>query len=240
MFQLSKLSLFFDTTKAVIATQKAVYILDRQNFTLELLALAPINALTINNSEIIFIDRENNLQFYEARSHKIIEKIALGPTITEKISKISLSKSNIRIALLSEKGGLFIYERQSRELKSISKKIKDFRFSPDSKKIAMLNQSGEIEIIFLEDYRRDFKMAAGEKFKLNLSISDAIGLNNPPLDFDWLPQILDHLVIKYPEETILAEVDNRLPTNWWLLAKNIQNFGFDKENNLYLLKDNEF
>ena len=33
----------------------------------------------------------------------------------------------------------------------------------------MLTQSEEMEIIFLEDYRRDFKMTAGEKFKLNLS-----------------------------------------------------------------------
>lgn len=225
---------FFDANEAVIATQKAIYFLDRRNFTLELLALAPISALTTSGSEIIFIDQENNLQFYSVKPRKIVERVALGPTLTEKITKISLSKSNARIALLSEKGEMFIYERQKGELKSISEKIKDFRFSPDSKKIATLNQNEEVEIIFLEDYRRDFKMMAGEKFKINLSEKGA------PLDFGWLPKILDHLIIRYPEETVVVEVDNRLPINWWLLAKNIQNFALDKENNIYLLKDNRF
>ena len=84
------------------------------------------------------------------------------------------------------------------------------------------------------EYRNDFKMVAGEKFKLDLS------KNGQPLDFDWLPKILDYLIIKYPDEIIAAEVDKRPPTNWWSLGKNIKDFAFDEENNLYFLKDNQF
>lgn len=224
----------FDTTKAIIASQKAIYLLDRQNFTLELLALVSINALITNNngSEIIFFDQENNLQIYEVKPRKITEKIALESS--GKIVKIAVSKSNTKIALLSGEGELFIYERKNGELKLMAKKIKDFRFSPDSKKLAVLSQTGEIEVIFLENYHRDFKMAAGESLKLGLQ------KNSPVFDFDWLPQILDYLVIKYPEEIIIAEVDSRPPTNWWLLTENIQDFAFDKENNLYFLKNNQF
>ena len=170
---------FFDTTKIVIATQKAVYFLDRQKLSLEVLALVPAQALTVNDSEIVFFDRQNNLQIYGLATRKIIEKIALElpASLNNKrlngqigeITKIALSKSGVRIALLSKKGELFIYEKPKNELKLIAEKIKDFRFSPDNKKIAMLTQSEEMEIIFLEDYRRDFKMTAGEKFKLNLS-----------------------------------------------------------------------
>ena len=224
----------FDTEKAIIASQKAIYLLDRQNFTLELLVLVSINALTTNGSEIIFVDQKNNLQIYETKPHKITitEKIALGSS--EKIIKTAVSKSNNKIALLTEKEELFIYERQKKELKLISGKIKDFRFSPDSKKLAVLIQTGEINVIFLEDYHRDFRMAAGESLKLELL------KNIPALDFDWLPQILDYLVIQYPEEIIVAEIDSRPPTNWWLLAENIQDFAFDKENNLYFLRDAQF
>ena len=235
---------FFDTTKIVIATQKAVYFLDRQKLSLEVLALVPAQALTVNDSEIVFFDRQNNLQIYGLATRKIIEKIALElpASLNNKrlngqigeITKIALSKYGVRIALLSKKGELFIYEKPKNELKLIAEKIKDFRFSPDNKKIAMLTQSEEMEIIFLEDYRRDFKMTAGEKFKLNLSRKEA------PLDFDWLPKILDHLVIKYPEEMIIAEIDSRPPTNWWLLEKSARDFAFDQENNLYLFKDNQF
>jgi len=222
----------FDTEKAIIASRKAVYLLDRQNFTLELLLLASLNALTANGSEIIFIDQENNLQIYDLGRREITEKIALGSS--EKIIKTAISKSNNKIALLTEKGELFIYERQKKELKSISGKIKDFRFSPDSKKLAVLIQTGEINVIFLEDYHRDFKMAAGESLKLELL------KNSTALDFDWLPQILDYLVIQYPEEIIVAEIDSRPPTNWWVLAENSSGFNFNKNNDFYLLQDSLF
>jgi len=235
----------FDATKALVATQKAVYVLDRQNFSLEILAPISAQALAVSDSEIVFLDRQNNLQIYGLANHKIMEKIPLPlPTPlnnseqltepVEKITKIALPKSGARIALLTKEGGLFIYEKPENELKLIAEKIKEFRFSPDNKKVAMLTQNEEIEIIFLEDYRRDFEMAAGEKFKLDLPKKGA------PLDFGWLPEILDHLIIKYPEETIIAEIDSRPPTNWWLLGKNVQSFAFDNENNLYFLRDNQF
>ncbi len=227
----------FDTLKSIITTQKAVYILDRQNFSLEILTLNPVKALTISDSEIAFFDWQDNLQIYNLDSRKITEKIPFK--LLNETEKIAFSKSNIRIALLDNKGNLFVYNRTQKELKQIidadkDEGIKDFRFSPDSKKIAALTQNKEIEIIFLEDYHQDFKMAAGEKIKLNL-LSDS-----QPLDFDWLPRILGHLIINYPDRIIAAEIDNRPPANWWVLGENIKGFAFDKENNLYFLKDSQF
>jgi hypothetical protein len=222
----------FDINKILIASQRALYFLDRQNFTLELLALTSVNALTTNGSEIIFVDQENNLQIYEVQLRKITEKIALE--LSGQAVKIAVSKSHNKIALLNEEGKLFIYERKNGELKSISEKIKDFRFSPDSKKIAVLTQAGSLEIIFLEDYHRDFTMTAGEKLEIKIQKEGEI------LDFDWLLQFPDYLVLRYLDEMIIAEVDQRLPINWWLLAENIQDFAFDQENNLYLLQNNQF
>lgn len=222
----------FDTLKSVITTQKAVYLLDRQNFSLEILTLTSVKALTLSNSEIAFFDRQSNLQIYNLDSRQVIEKIPFK--LLDETEKISFSKSNIRIALLDNKGNLFVYNRTQKELKLVDEKIKDFRFSPDGKKIAALAQNGEIEVIFLENYYQDFKIAAGEKIKLNLS------LDSQPLDFDWLPQILNHLIINYPDKAIAAEIDSRPPTNWWVLGENIKGFAFDKENNLYFLKDSQF
>ncbi|MDP3052802.1 MAG: hypothetical protein Q8N22_02520 [bacterium] len=227
----------FNTSKSIITTQKAVYILDRQNFSLEILTLNPVKALVISNSEIAFFDWQDNLQIYNLDSRKITEKIPFK--LLNETEKIAFSKSNIRIALLDNKGNLFVYNRTQKELKQIidadkEEGIKDFKFSPDSKKIAALTRDGEIEIIFLEDYHQDFKITAGEKFKLNLSI------NSKPLDFDWLPKILGHLIINYSDKIIAAEVDSRPPANWWVLGENIESFAFDKENNLYFLKDNQF
>lgn len=222
----------FDTSKSVIATEKAVYLLDRQKFSLEILTLNPIKALTISDSEIAFFDWQNNLQIYNLDSRQFTDKIPLE--LLNETKKIAFSKSNIRVALLDNKGNLFVYNRTQKDLKLIDEKIKDFKFSPDSKKIAALAQNGEMEIIFLENYRQDFKMAAGEKFKLGLAS------NSQPLDFDWLPRILSHLIINYSDKIIAVEVDNRPPANWWVLGENIKSFAFDKENNLYFLKDNQF
>lgn len=221
----------FDTTKIIIASQKALYFLDRRNFTLELLALVPAQILATNGSEIVFLDKENNLQFYDLATKKITKKTPL--LLKEEVVKITFSKVNTKVGLLTKEGRLFIYDRAKAELKLVAENIKEFRFSLDNKKMAVLNQTGEIEVIFLEDYQRDFKMTAGEKLKLNLS-------EEQPLDLDWLPQIPEHLIIRYPEVIAVAEVDRRPPTNWWPLAQNITDFAFDKENNLYFLKDNQF
>lgn len=222
----------FDTSQTVITSQKAIYLLNRQNFTLELLVSAPVKILTTNGSEIVFLDQEGNLQFYDLIAKKIIEKIPL--LLKEKVIKIAFSRTNAKIGLLTEEGGFFIYERPKAELKLITEKIKNFRFSPDSKKIAVLSETGEIEVIFLEDYHRDFTMNAGEKLEIQLQKESKI------LDFDWLPQFPDYLIAKYPEEIIIAEVDSRPPTNWWSLIKTAADFHFDREDNLYLQKENQF
>lgn len=222
----------FDTNKTVIASQKAIYLLDRQNFILELLVLTPAKTLITNGSEIVFLDQENNLQIYEVQLRKITAKIPL--LLPKKVVKIAFSRTNTKIGLLTEEGWFFIYERPKAELKLIAEGIKNFRFSPDSKKIAVLTQAEEIEVIFLENYHRDFTLTAGEKLKIELQKESEI------LDFDWLPQFLDYLIVEYPEEMIIAEIDQRQPINWWLLAKNISDFNFDQENNLYLLQNNQF
>jgi hypothetical protein len=223
----------FDTNKIIIASQKAVYLLDRENFSLEILANISVKNLTINDSEIAFFDQENNLQIYNLDSRQITNKIPLE--LPEKIIKIAFSKSNTRIAFLDDRDNLFIYERSLKELKSIAEKIKDFRFSPDSKKIAVLTETGKIEIIFLENYHQDFTMATGEKIELNLNITMFNIVN-----FDWLPQIPDYLVINYSDKMIIAETDPRPPLNWWLLTKNVSNFSFDTKNNLYLFQNDKF
>jgi len=222
----------FDTSKTLIASPKALYLLDQSNFTLKLLAQIPIQAFATNGTEIVLVDQENNLQFYDLASKKITEKIPL--LFKEEIAKIIFSKINTQIGLLTKENRLFVYQRPKQELKLIAERIKDFRFSPDSKKIAVLTSTNEIEVIFLGEYRNDFAMASGEKFKLDLS------KNGQLLDFDWLPKILDYLIIKYPDEIIAAEVDKRPPANWWSLEKTIEDFTFDKESNLYFLRNNQY
>jgi len=231
----------FDTSEDIVTTEKAIYLLNRQNFSLKLLFLVPSRALTINGSEMTFIDGQNNLQIYNLDSRRITENDYLGLTKDEEATEISLptqvlfSKSNKEVGILTKKGELFIYDRDKKEIKKIGDGFKDFRFSPDGKKIAALNQNGEIEIIFPEDYYRDFTMAAGEKFKLNLSE------NSQPLAFEWLPKIPDHLIIRYADKTIVSEVDNRAPLNQWLLGNNIKDFAFDGEGILYFIgNDNQF
>lgn len=224
----------FDTSKTLIASQKALYLLNQENFTLELLAQVSIKTFATNGSEIVFIDQENNLQFYDLIAKKITKKITLPLNNNKGIIKIAFSRINTQIGFLTEEGGFFIYKRPKQELKLIAEGIKDFRFSLDNKKIATLTLTDELEVIFLEEYRNDFQMAAGEKLKLNLS------KDGKPLDFDWLPEILDYLIIKYQDETIAAEVDKRPPANWWSLGKNIKDFAFDQENNLYFLENGQF
>jgi len=222
----------FDTSKTLITSPKAIYLLDQNNFNLELLSPISAQALATNGAEIVLVDQGSNLQFYDLASKKITEKIPL--LLKEEIAKIAFSKISTQVGLLTKENRLFVYQRPKQELKLIAEEIKDFRFSPDNKKIAMLTSNNEIEIFFLGDYSNDFMMAANEKFKLDLSKNDQI------LDFAWLPKILDYLIIRYPDEIIAAEVDKRPPTNWWPLGKNIKDFTFDKENDLYFLKDNQF
>jgi hypothetical protein len=222
----------FDTSQTLITSPTALYLFDQNNFKLELLAPISVQALATNGLEIVLVDQNNNLQFYDLANKKITQKIPL--LLKEEIAKIIFSKISTQIGLLTKENRLFIYQRPKQELKVVAEGIKDFRFSPDSKKIAALTLNNEIAIYFLGDYNNDFMMAAGEKFGLNLPQNSQI------LDFDWIPKILDYLVIRYPDEIIAAEVDKRPPTNWWFLEKNINNFAFDGESNLYFLKDNQF
>ena len=65
---------FFDTTKIVIATQKAVYFLDRQKLSLEVLALVPAQALTVNDSEIVFLTDKTISKFTGWQPAKLLRK----------------------------------------------------------------------------------------------------------------------------------------------------------------------
>ena len=221
----------FDTNKTLIMTQKAAYFLDREIFNLQVLALFPVKAAAINNSEIALLDQKNNLQIYNLDSNQPTENISLD--LSDKIIKIAFSASQNRLAFLDNQGNLFIYERISKKLKLVAEKIKNFHFSPDSKKIALLTQNQQIEILFLENYHSDFKMAAGETIKLNLMTCDVV-------NFDWLPEFPDYLIINTPEKIIITETDYRSTLNQWPLAEKVSDFSFDKENNLYFSKENQF
>lgn len=101
------------------------------------------------NSNLIWLNDEGFL-FKSNLSGEKIEVLNLKPIDIESESEYKITAYNLSKILIQKSNTLFYLEQDSKTFKEISNSVKNFRFSPDFKKVVYWNDY-EIWILFLEE-----------------------------------------------------------------------------------------
>jgi hypothetical protein len=182
--------------------------------------------------------------------------------INQQISEINVSGN--KIAILNPEGSLYIFSQTTKEFNQIAHSVEKFVFSPDNKKIAFFDKDGKLNIYFLEDYQKGIHKKASEviSFDFYKGVSRAFA-SLPPKGMSvknifWYKDS-NHLFVqaqtnaevnkaqtsaeKSPRESAFIdfiELDDRLPINKYILAKEISNPYYEPTSNrLYFIENNK-
>ncbi|MDP3015136.1 MAG: hypothetical protein Q8N28_01855 [bacterium] len=216
----------------------------RKNVIIDEIAFHPADS-----SRLIIKDKNGYLYFLDLNRLKleiIVEKPILAWTIKNPniyyIKNVECQMSDVRCF------SLFSYNLILKTENIITKlpiNLSTIILSPDNKKIAFFNKSGEINIYFLEDYRFGINKKTGDVINLNLYEGKTIK------NIFWYKDSY-HLLIEYanlsPRESASSqrksasvdfiEIDDRAPTNKYTLIEKTADFYYDlKSNNIYFLSD---
>lgn len=108
--------------------------------------------------------------------------------------------------------------------------------SPDNKKIAFFNKSGEINIYFLQDYRFGINKKAGDI--INLNLYEGKEIKNIFWHKDSYYLLIDYIIHgeNQSRKIDFVEIDDRAPINKYALIENAADFYYDlKSDRIYFL-----
>ncbi len=220
----------YRSNNLLLNTNQGIYIIDIDQLSLKNLTEEKLlgKAYAFDFSNFYFADEEKLWVFnLILKSQKLLAEIPL-------VSKIVISNSHKYLALLQENGNLYLMRpfEFEKSPQKIAEGIKDFLFSPDSKKIALWDQEGDLNIYFPEKYYYgSFKKEKGALVNLtNFS------------DFKKVAWYSDssHLIVQNNQTIYFLEIDDRPPINKFPLANSIKNFFYDSGlGEFLLLKDKD-
>lgn len=178
----------------------------------------------------IILETENGLIVFDFNT-KVIEKIfdqvatnwALNGSNLYYFEEDSLKIFNL---MLKTKNAL-----EDKNLIALSKESKQFSISPDNRKIAFLGNDDKIFIFFIKDQVRDFNKKTGEI----ISIIPGNGTKNIYWYFDS-----SHLFVESADEIDFWELDEKKPTNYFPIVKNISQFYYEMPTNTIYFLENGF
>ncbi|MBU4348025.1 hypothetical protein KJ671_00770 [Patescibacteria group bacterium] len=228
----------FDKNKLIISTDQALYSLDFNRFSLEIIKNGQparttdvvqsggYNLLGISNKEIFFADR-NNLYSYD-----LYKKETISILQQKNLSGLEISPDNKFIAIIDNNDKLLLIDYQNpvplRKLEESN--VSYFKFSPDSKKISIVNNDNTIKVFFIGD---DYELFNKKLFSLS---SFKIGLLDNLLPITWHSSS-SYLFVKYPISLYFLEINDNLPINLQLVDASAEKYFYNSDTeDIYLLE----
>lgn len=117
------------------------------------------------------------------------------------------------IGFLLSDGTLVMYNKAEKTTQTISTQVTKFAFSPDGKKLLYQEKDGKILVYFIEGEVEI--LDAQKKETLRLQIVDASNIQ----EIWWYTDSF-HILLKYPEKIVLAEVTKSEPNNHFTVYNN--------------------
>lgn len=205
----------------ILATQKALYLLDIRTLIAETIHKEPVEALTSQNNEIFF-SSAGKIFIYNL---VLKIKTPLMDFAFESIKDILLSQSNDYMAILEKNGTLYIADRKSPAPKQIAQRISIAVFSPDGKKIAFLSDKKELLVHTLIAKSQNSEKLA--RFNLGTIGTEIAWHKNS-----------EYLFVEYPSGVYLLETSGLPPINLQTIDMETNKYRYDPNNNiLYILKN---
>ena len=238
-----------EANKVIVETIKRLIIIDTKKLTLEtLFSPSPLNWTIYGSNIYLAAPAEKQIAEKSATQKTKIPPTnfalfslnlanqnktiitSLPQNFPRNISELKTSPAVDRIGLLTENGALFLYDQKTQIVEEIAQSIRDFQFSADNKKIALLDKHNELKIYFLEDYQRETHKKTGDFIELTPTLN-AVEQNAIIKNISWYKDSL-HLIIQYSDHLGFIEIDDRPPINYYLLTEQSSEFYYDTRKNI--------
>lgn len=145
--------------------------------------------------------------------------------------KIDVSNSEKEIAFIDSLDDLYILNIANNEFKKIAHNAAFFAFSPDNKKIAFIDKSGQLNIYFIEDWYKNSAKKSGDVVRFTYTEKPSEISN-----IYWY-QSSYHLITGYENNIEFSEIDDRSPLNKYKLTE-AKDFYYDgKLSKIYFIKE---
>lgn len=169
----------FTSSKFILGTEHALYVLDTRKVALEKLAeTTSTAAVAVNRSEAIMADRNGILTIANLVMGTVSREPGFMPYTPLRIAS---NRGGSLLFALTRNGTLLSYDRSTRATSTLGTGIADFTLTEDESRIAMRTEKGNLTVVLLEDSEEQKGMTAGTRIDL-AHYGDAIASS-----MSWLP-----------------------------------------------------
>ena len=212
--------------KLVLITNKNLYVLDFYKPSLEIMKNGQYTLFSVSGEEIFFTDT-SSLYRYDLNKNETATILN-----QEGINSLEISPNNQFIAFSSgNKLALLDRSKNENNLINLIDNPIFFKFSPDSKKIAVVYNDNKIKIFFIgDDYELFNKKATGTS-------SFDINSLDPSLPIAWHNNSC-YLFVKSEKSLKFLEINDDQPVNLQTIDTGIDKYFYnDQKNVIYLIKN---
>jgi len=213
-----------DKNKLVISSNKSLYLLDFNKPSLEVLKTGQFKLLEINNDNI-FYTGTSTLNSYNLNTKN--ESIIYN---SSNISSIKIS-NNGQIIAFDNGGKLMLLDKANQDIRQLINNPASYEFSPDNKKIATINDSGEIKAFFIGD---DYELF--EKKSMSSSVFKITTLDTE-YPVAWHTNSA-YIFIKIGNVFKLLEINDALPINLQTVNTTSDKYFYNKQLGEMLIIEN--
>lgn len=202
----------FKPTQFIIEDATGFKLYDSERRTVEQLLKSMIVSWTLKDSTIIAAETTKaraqelfafNLVF---KTKTPLDDINKQLPATTFVATVDMAANTDTLAFEDVENDLFISTAKDKTLRRIAENVKTFTFSPDRKKLAYLSNTGDLSILFIEEFNGDIRKKEGDVIHMELPQKNAIE------KIQWYDDSY-HLFIIYPGHLALTELDDRKPLN---------------------------
>ncbi len=225
---------------------KFLKIYSNEDKKIDVINSAPIIAWSISDNEIYYLAASSSsaaptLYSFDLTRQSTAEIKEIGEQKNIVPLKMEISPDKKLLGVLDDENNFYLLSLSSPEnnfLNKIPEKIsltRDFDFSPDGKKLAVLNKNNSLDIFYLEDFDWETRKKAGDMSKINLEEKravDKILWDNDSLHIFYASEKENGTIIK------VAEINEGRPVNIYKIAENFSDWFYQKNSGVFFLLQN--
>lgn len=202
----------FKPTQFVVEDTAGLKLFDLEKRSVESLLKGPIITWTIQDSTIVGVEMNTKTRAQKVFTFNLIFKsktdaadLNAGMATSTRITAIAAT-GNGPMAFSDTAYELFLFDHKTKTVRRVASNVESFTFSPDAKKLAFIEATGIMSVLFVEDFDGDMRKKAGEVMVV------ALPQERPVQTVHWYADSY-HLLIERSGELSITELDDRSPLN---------------------------
>lgn len=219
----------FKPTQFIIEDATGLKLFDSEKHTIEQLFKGALITWTLKDSTILAVEttktRTQSLFSFNLifKTKTTLDELNQQLPKTTFVTALDMGGNASTIAFEDIENNLFVSTSKKRPLQRIAENIKAFTFSPDGKKIVFVTKTGDITILFIDDFDGDVRKKEGDVIHIEAPQKELVE------KVQWYADSY-HLFIAYPGYLSLTELDDRKPLNIFPIVSAFDDYRYDPSN----------